>query len=249
MLPDRFLSQLDLKSLKNEGRRKPSTKISQGVFDPQTLNSLYRLYRKGVFTDLVGLAAQGKEANLYWGRQGSREVAVKIYCVEATDFRNMRRYVDGDPRFPKVRDRRQLTYLWCRKEYSNLMRVSDYVRCPKPIDYRQNVLVMDFIGGEGVCALKLRDSELPDPGGDYQKIISYIKKMYELGLVHGDLSEYNILYQGEPVLIDFSQGVLREHPEAGRLLERDVINIAKFFRKKGVDADANRELDEVRGVG
>jgi RIO kinase 1 len=60
-----------------------------------------------------------------------------------------------------------------------------------------------------------------------------IKKLYRANLVHGDLSEYNILIKNrEPYIIDISQGVPLDHPLAEELLQRDVKNISRFFNKK-----------------
>ena len=67
-------------------------------------------------------------------------------------------------------------------------------------------------------------------------------------LVHGDLSEFNVLMDddGEPVVIDVAQGVLLKHPLAEELLERDVNNMARFFRKYGVSIDTGTVLGEIR---
>ena len=90
---------------------------------------------------------------------------------------------------------------------------------------------MGFIGKNGVPAPKLKDTLLEDPKTYFKKVVNNLRNMYSCGLVHGDLSEYNILDAGKPVFIDYSMGVTLKHPLAQELLERDVKNITKFFAK------------------
>jgi RIO kinase 1 len=63
-----------------------------------------------------------------------------------------------------------------------------------------------------------------------------IKKLYQrAGIVHSDLSEYNILnYDGEPVIIDIGQAVVKEHPQADEFLRKDIQNVLNWFKKLGV---------------
>ena len=74
-----------------------------------------------------------------------------------------------------------------------------------------------------------------------------MKKMYNIGLVHGDLSSFNILnFNEKPVLIDFSQATLVKTPNSEELLERDVNNIVKFFKKLGVKAEIAEIMEKIR---
>jgi RIO kinase 1 len=67
----------------------------------------------------------------------------------------------------------------------------------------------------------------------FERIAEYISLLYNrAGLVHADLSEFNVLYEGEPVIIDMGQSVTLDHPMARKFLERDVTNIARYFQKK-----------------
>ena len=82
----------------------------------------------------------------------------------------------------------------------------------------------------------LKDVELDSAEAEqiYQKIVEYISLLYnQAGLVHADLSEFNILYDnGEPVIIDMGQSVTLDHPMARKFLERDISNIVHYFQKK-----------------
>ena len=71
----------------------------------------------------------------------------------------------------------------------------------------------------------------------YRKILASIMKLYrKAGLVHGDLSEYNIMvWKGEPVIFDLSQSVPLEHPMAEIFVKRDIININTYFAAHGVN--------------
>jgi RIO kinase 1 len=106
---------------------------------------------------------------------------------------------------------------------------------------------MEYIGDETAPAPELRDVQLENPEEIARKILDYAKLSYQkAGLVHGDLSEFNVLmFKGEPVIIDVGQAVLLEHPMAKELLERDVKNIARYFRKLGVKLDVVQELKEI----
>ncbi len=222
-------------------------KIHGGVFDKSTLLSLERLVRKGYIDELESIISTGKEANVYHGCMREKEIAVKIYAIDASSFKNMERYILGDKRFRRWRNRRQLIYNWAQKEYKNLARVHGFIDCPRPHQAYRNILVMDFIGRDNIPAPRLKDSPPKNPKEYFNKIVCCIKGMHERGLVHADLSEYNILNRGEnPVIIDLSTGVLLDHPLAGRFLERDVYNICRYFRSRGVDCDEREVLAEVK---
>jgi RIO kinase 1 len=241
----KLFSKLDVEGLKCGRRRAGSRKISESVFDRETLMTLYKLAKKGAFTEVTSIVSTGKEASVYHGLRGDVDVALKIYKVETSDFRHMSKYVRGDPRFGSWRNRRQLVHMWTQKEYKNLMRVCDVISCPKPVESYNNVLVMEFIGDDGYPAPKLKESEPAQPKKYYKKVVGYVRKMYEARLVHADLSEYNILDRGGPVIIDFSAGVLLDHPRAMEFLERDIGNIVNYFRKLGVEAEYH---DVLKGV-
>ncbi|MEM2594156.1 MAG: RIO1 family regulatory kinase/ATPase, partial [Candidatus Bathyarchaeia archaeon] len=88
-----------------------------------------------------------------------------------------------------------------------------------------------------VSAPLLKEVELKNPERMYHLIILHVKRLYRgAGLVHGDLSEYNVMvWRGRPVLFDFSQAVPIEHPSSEQFLMRDLENINRFFSKIGVN--------------
>jgi len=225
------------------------------VFDARTIMALYNLMNKGVIKKIFGVVAAGKEARVYWAESPKGEdLAVKIFLVSTAEFRRgIMKYIDGDPRFKKVRkDRRYIIQLWCSKEYKNLTTAyANGIRVPKPVDREENVLVMEFInlpGQRGVPAPLLKDYPPLNPEKAYSIIENYIIKLYKQAkLVHADLSEYNIMHRnGEYIIIDWGSAVHIEHPNAKNFLLRDIKIIFGYFRKMGVDtADPEDFLEKL----
>lgn len=219
--------------------RDTDREVMEEVFDKRTLMILYDLINDGVISEIVGVVKAGKESRLYWGKDSEgKDIAIKIYLTTSAEFRRgMLPYIEGDPRFRRIRrDTHYLVYAWAQKEFKNLKRAYEAgVRVPKPISVKGNVLVMEFIGEDGVSAPLLKEADLEDVEGTFKVLLDYVKKLYKSGLVHADLSEYNVMiWDGEPVLIDLSQSVLLEHPRSGEYLLRDITNLVKFFRKWGL---------------
>lgn len=236
----KMLSEKRIKSVEDR-------QVGSEVFDSITLKTLYKLANSGYIHRLNGAISTGKEANVFKGAdENGNFVAVKIYRVTTSDFKKMQTYIQGDPRFHvRTSNKRQLVNAWVNKEFRNLQRAEEAgVKVPKPIVAKNNVLVMEFIGDEeGDAALPMRHSDIRDPEELLNKIIKNMKLLYgEAGLVHGDLSSYNILIQDrEPVIIDISQGMTKDHPISEELLNRDIGNIVKDFKKLGIKV-SNEEI-------
>jgi RIO kinase 1 len=243
----KMLSEKRIKSV--EDRR-----VGSEVFDSITLKSLYKLTNTGNIHRLNGAISTGKEANVFKGAdEDDNFVAVKIYRVTTSDFKKMQTYIEGDPRFHvRTTNKRQLINAWVTKEFRNLQRAEDAgVRVPNPIASKNNILVMEFIGDdEGNAALPMRHSDISDPQELLDKIINYMKILYQdAGLVHGDLSSYNILIQNDDtVIIDISQGKIRNHPISEKLLNRDIENIIKDFKKLKVNISFEEIKSEITGL-
>ena len=234
-------------------RKKDSSwrKSYDEVFDQQNLMIIYKMLSDGIFDKLDFPVSTGKEGNVFRAStKDGKLVAVKIYRTSTSTFRDMAKYVQGDPRFKGLTShKRKLIYAWANKEYLNLMALDRAgVRVPKAIAQRQNVVVMEYIGDENEPAKELRNVPLEDPESVARKILNYMRLAYRKArLVHSDISEFNILMlHGEPVIIDVGQAVLLEHPNAEEWLERDVANVVRYFKKHGVKLDAAKELEEIK---
>jgi len=226
--------------------------VQEAVFDRRTLMDLYSLASRGVIDALGGPICTGKEANIFRAIVGEKELALKIYRISTSNFNNMQDYLHGDPRFGSVRGtKRGVVCAWTRKEFRNLTRAEESgVAVPHPVAMKENILVMDLVGeGDDVAPpLKYVELEGEDARRIYERIAKYISLLYNrAGLVHADLSEFNILYShGEPVIIDMGQSVTLDHPMSRRFLERDISNIARYFKKKYDIGTAEEIWEELR---
>jgi RIO kinase 1 len=211
------------------------------VFDNATFMVIYSLLKKGILDELNGVVNAGKESRVYWGKDPEgKDLAVKIYLTTSAEFKKgMLKYIQGDYRFKRVKhDTKSLIFTWAQKEYRNLEQAyRAKVRVPKPIAIKNNVLVMEFIGEEGVNAPSLKKYQPENPDKIYNTILLYIRRLYQKAdLIHGDLSEYNIMiWKNKPVIFDVSQAVPSTHPLAKFLLNRDLKNINRFFKRLGVN--------------
>ncbi|MEM0359122.1 MAG: serine protein kinase RIO [Candidatus Hadarchaeales archaeon] len=229
-------------------------KVVERVFDASTLLTLYHMINRGTIDRFGGAVSTGKEAHVFRALNSEGEhVAVKIYRVATSDFKNMYRYLVMDPRFKGIyKDRRQVVYAWASREYKNLQRAGEAgVSAPRALDYEKNVLVMEFIGKGGLPYPRMKDCPPKNPAKTFEKILREVGILYrEAKLVHADLSEYNVLLTPDPVLIDFSLGTDISSPMADELLKRDLSNLSNYFRRQGVSVPPLEELlEEVKGGG
>ncbi len=223
---------------RDDFRVKEQWKIEEGVFDRKTMMNIEKVFTHGIVSRMIHIISKGKEADVYLAEAGEKVneeyVVLKIFNQENTSFKRRTEYVKGDPRFDGVRaDVRSIIRIWCRKEYGNLKIAEEaQVSAPKPYYFKGNVLAMQLIGDDGVPSPILKDIEIENPERVLDEIIENMKRLYSANLVHGDISEYNILIKdGMPFLIDIGQGVSLGHPKAGEFLERDVTNILYYFKK------------------
>lgn len=221
-------------------KRSEEMESLEEVFDRSTLMIVYRLLNRGYIKNIHGVVRSGKESRLYWGvGRRNKTVAIKIFLTTSAEFLKGRMmYIQGDERFKNTRkDTRSLVNLWALKEFRNLQQAADAgIRVPTPFKVDGNVLLMEFIGRNGNPAPLLRETPLDHPARVYDKIAEAVKKLYQkANLVHGDLSEYNIMIVNlEPVIFDFAQAVTIEHPMAKKFLERDLVNMNAYFSRIGV---------------
>lgn len=215
--------------------------VMEEVFDKSTLMILYNFLNRGVIFEVHGVVKAGKEARVYWAKnKAGEDFALKIYLTVSSEFRKgIFKYIAGDPRFKGVkRDTRSLVFAWALKEFKNLKQaVTAKVRVPKPIAVKKNVLIMEFIGKNGVSAPSMKEIPPRKPEKTYKNLILQSRYLYRKAkLVHGDLSEYNVMvWRNRPVLFDLSQAVPLAHPLADSLLHRDLNNLNRYFSSLGVE--------------
>ncbi|KAG5648409.1 hypothetical protein DXG03_004983 [Asterophora parasitica] len=216
---------------------------TEQVLDPRTRIILFKMIGRGLINEINGCISTGKEANVYHAlTPENAHLALKIYKTSILVFKDRDKYVTGEYRFRRGysrRNPRKMVRLWAEKEMRNLKRlVAAGIPCPDPVEVRENVLVMSFIGDkDGWASPRLKDAELPaaECADLYIELVLAVRKMFhECKLVHADLSEYNILYhEGHLCIIDVSQSVEHDHPSAFDFLRKDIKNVEEFFGRLG----------------
>ncbi len=241
MLDDRRLNQLEAQvdALRSKEKDSQARKTYDQVFDHACLLVLQNLIGEGVFATLDYPVSTGKEAVVFHAStaDGSGK-AVKIYRISNSTFKTISVYIEGDPRFKRVKKATKPTlFAWAQKEYLNLVRMQDAgVRVPTPSRVESNVLVMGYVGDDTMPAPLLRNATLDDPKAVFKDVVENLRAIRKAGLVHADLSEYNLLFWEEKVfVIDVGQSVPLDHPRAAEWFQRDVGNIARYFHRLRVD--------------
>lgn len=208
--------------------------------------SIEPLVRDGLIDEVIRPLKSGKEAAVYIVLSEGEIRCAKVYKdINKRGFHKQAQYQEGR----KVRNsrqaramekgtrygRKQQEELWQNAEVDALYRLAAAgVRVPKPYNFIEGVLLMELVTDEdGSAAPRLNDLELTrEQALEYHSLlIREVVKMLCAGLVHGDLSEYNILVDSNgPVIIDLPQAVdAAANNNAGRMLERDVANLADYF--------------------
>ncbi len=225
-------------------------KTYKNVFDQHSERLIFKLISEGYFEGLKSPISIGKEANIFSAeKKDGSQVIVKIYRLQNCNFNKMYQYIQADPRFPALKkQRRKIIFSWVQREYRNLLKAREAgARVPTPFTFADNILVIEFIGDKDAAPM-LKDSLPSDMASFFNDIVENMKKMYKAGLVHADLSAFNILnFNDKPVFIDFSQGTVADNTEAESLLKRDVKNICIFFRKYGLNVDEEKVLKKIKG--
>ena len=239
---DRKLERSHHNSLK-DGFKKG--KVINEVLDKPTVMTLYKMISNHVLAYVNGAVSAGKESMLFWGvDENGDSVALKVYLVSTSNFKRRDIYISGDPRFSRLkRGTRNMVYLWARKEFRNLTQCYDAgLPVPRPLHVVNNVLAMEFIGVNGRPAAPLLESIVDS--NDYVQAISIIDDMYHKArLVHGDYSPYNIFKTRDGLVVfDMGSAVDLRHPNSLDFLKRDINNIVRFFKKKGIVVDRPEKI-------
>ncbi len=210
-------------------------KTYNNVFDGFTERIITKLQGQGHFDELVKPITLGKEANVFIASKGEDFVIVKIYRTMNCNFNKMHEYLIADNRYMDIKNnKRRIIFSWVQREYSNLFIAREAISVPTPYSITHNVLVMELIGHGSEPAPMVKDRPPKDPQKFYELIRKNITALEKIGLVHGDLSAFNILnHEERPVFIDFSQGSTMDSPGVKELMTRDIYNINTHFEKLG----------------
>jgi RIO kinase 1 len=232
-------------------KEREQRKLLDEFFDHATLLAVSRLVTQGQFDAIDFPISTGKEGGVFRASKGADFRAVKVYRIGNSTFRHLPPYaLEQLRRQTNVRNYGGLIVAWTRREHTMLGRLADAgVRAPTPYAHLRNVLVMEFIRDGDGPAPRLRDAVVDDPAAVYEDLVTQIGRMVRAAhLVHGDLSPYNTLYSdGKVVLIDVAQAIPSDHPQAAKLLERDLGNYAKFLGRLGLEVSPSDFLHAVGG--
>ncbi|ACS33912.1 serine/threonine-protein kinase RIO2 [Thermococcus gammatolerans] len=203
------------------------------------------LARKGVVeaisTTQIGV---GKDADVYVGITPTGEkVAVKFNRIGGRTASRRAGYHSH-----VFADKHHTSWLYvsrliAKKEYDALVLLSPIARVPKPIAWNRHVLVMEFV--EGTELAELRDDDLTKEEATevLDRILEEYLKIVRFGIVHSDLSEFNVVLTDDGILIiDWAQHLTTAHPESYELLKRDLTVIINAFRRRW---RVERSFDEI----
>jgi RIO kinase 1 len=209
-------------------------KVHEGVFDEFTLKTLEIMKRKHYFDELGRAIKTGKEGDVYFGYRGEKTLAIKIYRMTSANFKKISQYIVRDYRFRNIKGSlRKVILVWAEKEFRNVALCHKH-NISVPYMYKQfnNVIIMDYIFGK-----MLKDTELKDPKEFFELLLEQMKLVrHEAKLIHGDLSEFNIMVADElPILIDWGQGMSikneTDFEELNDIQLRDVQNVVGHFNR------------------
>ncbi|GAB3255636.1 PA4780 family RIO1-like protein kinase [Chitinimonas naiadis] len=212
----------------------------------KTPKGLVSLVEEGLVDEVISQLMSGKEATVYIVRCGEHIRCAKVYKdVKHRSFRKASSYQEGR----KVKNSRQARAMekgsrygrkmqeevWQNAEVDALYRLAGAgVRVPQPHICYEGVLLMDLVtDADGNAAPRLNDVELDEALAlqYHAMLVQEVVRMLCAGMIHGDLSEYNILVgEDGPVIIDLPQAVdAAGNSNAAEMLERDVDNLKAYF--------------------
>jgi RIO kinase 2 len=215
--------------------------IYYDAYDALALNTFVKRGTVSAIGDEIGVGKESvvieavKEPALGIGEpQG---VIIKFHREGRTSFKSVKRvrsHLDDKEHFSWIYAAR----LAANREADIMRQLYPDVSVPKLIDNNRHAIVMEVAPGSLLYRTRLEEPEL-----FLGMIIDQLKVTYRKGIIHSDISEYNIfVYDGGVQIIDWPQYVETTHPHADELLGRDVLNVLKYFKRK---YNINRDQDEV----
>lgn len=220
------------------------------------------LFEDGIVDEVISQLMSGKEATVYVVRCGSEIRCAKVYkdavkrsfkkAVEYQEGRRGRNSRRGRAMEKKSSyGRKQQEEAWQNAEVEALYRLADAgVRVPQPYGCFDGVLLMELVtDGDGDVAPRLNDVFLTEEQAieDHETVMHDVARMLSAGIVHGDLSEFNVLLdEYGPVIIDLPQAVdASGNNNAKAMLERDVNNMTSYYSQFAPQLANSRYAQEI----
>lgn len=220
------------------------------------------LFDDGLIDEVIRPLMSGKEASVYVVRCGDKIRCAKVYKEAAKrSFKKASEYQEGR----KVRNsrraramekgskfgRKQQEEVWHNAEVDALYKLASAgVRVPEPFGCFDGVLLMELVTDDsGAVAPRLNDVSMSSEQAleDHALVMEFVKRMLCAGLVHGDLSEFNVLVDDYgPVIIDLPQAVdAAANNNARRMLDRDIENMTNYYGQYAPELLQTRYADEM----
>lgn len=198
-------------------------------FEAYDLLALNALVSRGSVNAIGEIIGVGKESKVYEVTSGitSRHAIIKFHREGMMSFKKVR------IKREYIEERRHLSWLYAsrlaaKREFDALKLLYPQVSVPEPIDHNRHAIVMSALKGQ-----QLAHARVDEPEWYLDEILKQVKKAYQLGIIHADLSEYNVFVNPEGCeIFDWPQYVTATHTNSKELLYRDIENILTFFRRK-----------------
>ena len=215
-------------------------------YDVLAINAFVKRKTISAIGDEVGV---GKESVIFEAiRQpelaigGPVPVIIKFHREGRTSFKQIKRVREH------IGEREHFSWIYAarlaaQREYEIMTTLYPKVSIPKPFDQNRHAIVMELAKGS-----LLSKTKLLVPEWYLDEILRQVKITYSMGIIHADLSEYNVFVSEDGVqLIDWPQYITPEHPQADEILERDISNIlTHFYRKYGIKRELSETVSEVK---
>uniref|UniRef100_A0A146KZB1 Serine/threonine-protein kinase RIO2 n=1 Tax=Lygus hesperus TaxID=30085 RepID=A0A146KZB1_LYGHE len=227
------------------GKRYDGYRLTNSGYDYLALKTLCS---KGVLSSFGNQIGVGKESNIYIVANDEGEpICLKLHRLGRICFRNIKEKRDYHGK------RHQASWLYlsrisAMKEFAYMKALKDRgIPVPEPIDWNRHCVVMSLVDGMPLS----RAYEVP--GGDveslYDELMDLIVRMGNLGVIHGDFNEFNIMVtqENKPIVIDFPQMVSTNHVNAKMFFERDVNCVRDFFKRRfGYESSLYPTFDDLK---
>jgi RIO kinase 1 len=223
-----------------DGRRSRYVEVEEVSLDSLRADAV----ENGLVDEVVSVLATGKEADVYVGLWKNIPLALKVYRLHKTPHKKKSAIGYSVDRMGQIAAN-EFTIL--EKAYCAGIPV------PTPARRADNMFTMRFLGDE-TNARRLRDLDLDEPEQYAREALGIVEKLLDTFIVHGDLSEYNLLlFRDRIFVIDFPQAVdlssrpnrHRRFEDAKPLLRRDLENVARYFSGYDIEIDALAEYERL----